>query len=199
MEAQDRLTTVKEEYDQLRHLMGELTSRREEIAPDVARAAQMRAILDSIEGDRRLLYWLRRAECERTIAAIAAELEAAASLREGAIFWSRFWKGAGGALELKLTHAAQAHRQQSWELEQCRSRFDSLIKSGYASAANLRGSKARLQEAKAEQAEAKERYAKLLEEQKNPLKRIKMRAKSFKRPNWPRRRSRKMERIQRKA
>ena len=151
MEAQDRLATVKEEYDQLRHLMGELSSRREEIAPDVARAAQMRAIMDSIEGDRRLLYWLRRAECERTIAGIEAELEAAASLREGAIFWSRYWKSANGAIELKLTHAAQAHRQQSWELEQCRNRFDSLIKSGYASAANLRGSKARLQEARAEQ------------------------------------------------
>ena len=169
MEAQDRLATVKEEYDQLRHLMGELSSRREEIAPDVARAAQMRAIMVSIEGDRRLLYWLRRAECERTIAGIEAEHEAAASLREGAIFWSRYWKSANGAIELKLTHAAQAHRQQSWELEQCRNRFDSLIKSGYASAANLRGSKARLQEARAEQTEAKARYEKLLEEQKKSL------------------------------
>ncbi|MDO5115920.1 MAG: chromosome segregation protein SMC [Synergistaceae bacterium] len=166
MEAQERLKTVMEEYDQLRHLMGELSSRREEIAPEAARAQQMRVILDSIEKDRRLLYWLRRADCESALARIAEELAAAASLREGRAFWSRFWKSAGDAAEQRLTQAAQSNRQQSWELEQSRSRFDGLIKSGYASAANLRASKARLSEARADCEAAKEHYAKLLEEQK---------------------------------
>ena len=60
-EASDRLITVKEEYDQLRNIMAELAARRDEIAPEVKRAAQLREILDSIEEERKLLYWLRRA------------------------------------------------------------------------------------------------------------------------------------------
>ena len=87
MDSQNRLDTVRTDYDQLRHLMGELSSRREEIAPDVARAAEMREILDSIEGDRKLLYWLRRASCESVIEQITQEIEAAAAMREGRGFF----------------------------------------------------------------------------------------------------------------
>ena len=169
MEAQDRLETVKGEHDQLRNLMGELSQRREEIAPDVERAAQMQAILDGMEEYRRLLYWLRRAECERTIAAAAAELEASESLREGVMFWARFWKSADSTIELRIADAARAHSRQSQELEQCRNRFDSLIKSGYASAANLRTAQARLKGARAEAEEASARRAEILEEQKKIL------------------------------
>lgn len=166
MEAQERLATVEEESGQLRHLMGELFSRREEIAPEVGRAVEMRAILDGIEGDRKLLYWLRRAECERVAAALSVELEAASALREGSLFWSGFWKKAGSAIEAEISRAAQAHGRQTWELEQCRSRFDGLMKSGYASATSLRGAKARIAEGREERAEAKERHEKLLAEQK---------------------------------
>lgn len=169
MDAQSRLETVMQEHSQLRKLMGELSARRDEIAPEVERAAQVRAVLDNIESDRRNLYWLRRAGCEAVIAAITEDLEAAASMREGTIFWSRFWKGAGIRIEDKLSHAALANQQQRWELEQSRSRFDALTKSGYASAANFRSAKARLEAAKIEHAESKEQYARLLEEQKKTL------------------------------
>ncbi len=169
MDAQNRLETVRGDYDQLRNLMGELSSRRAEIAPEVERAAQMRAILDEIDGDRRKLYWLRRAGCEASAARIAEELEAAASMREGSIFWARFWKGTGTRAEDKLSQASREHSQQKYELEQIRARFDALIKSGYASAASLRSAKTRLAEARLEYESSKEHYSKLLEEQKKSM------------------------------
>ncbi|MEG1823740.1 MAG: chromosome segregation protein SMC [Cloacibacillus sp.] len=169
MDSQNRLQTVKEEYDQLRHLMGELSARREEIAPEAARAAQMRAILDSIEDDRKMLYWLRRASCEQALASIVREIEAANALCEGTIFWSRFWKSAAQEIERRIGQAAQQHQQQSWELEQCRNRFASLTKSGYSSAATLRGANARLIEAGKENAETKKHYEELLADQKKGL------------------------------
>ena len=169
MDSQNRLDTVRTDYDQLRHLMGELSSRREEIAPDVARAAEMREILDSIEGDRKLLYWLRRASCESVIEQITQEIEAAAAMREGAVFWSRFWKSALAETERRLSQSAQRNQQQTWELEQCRSRFDSLVKSGYASAASLRNARARTSEASKELEETKKRHDTVLAEQKKSI------------------------------
>ncbi|MBP9976018.1 MAG: AAA family ATPase [Synergistaceae bacterium] len=56
MDASDRLVTVKEEYEQLRNVMAELQARREEIAPEVRRASELREILDKIEEERKLLY-----------------------------------------------------------------------------------------------------------------------------------------------
>ena len=40
MDAQNRLETVRGDYDQLRNLMGELSARRAEIAPEVAQAVR---------------------------------------------------------------------------------------------------------------------------------------------------------------
>ncbi|MBQ9881590.1 MAG: chromosome segregation protein SMC, partial [Synergistes sp.] len=167
MDAQDRLASVEEESEQLRHLMGELFARRNEIAPEVERASQLRAILDGMEEDRKMLYWLRRAECERVIRSLSEELEKASSTHEGASFWSSFWKKAESAAAAEIDRASQAHSRQTWELEQCRNRFDSLMKSGYAAAAGLRSAMMRITEGKEETAEAGERYEKLLAEQKS--------------------------------
>ncbi len=168
-DAQNRLETVRGDYDRLRNLMGELSSRRAEIAPEVERAVVMRSILDSMDEDRRMLYWLRRFGCEKTIARIAAELGAAQSAREGAIFWARFWRSAASRAEDRISQASREHSQQKYELEQCRLRFDALIKSGYASAAGLRGAKTRLAEAREEYESVRGEYSKLLEEQKKSI------------------------------
>ena len=53
MEASDRLAIVKEEHEKLRNLMAELNVRREEIAPEVKKAAKLREILDNIEEKRK--------------------------------------------------------------------------------------------------------------------------------------------------
>ena len=100
---------------------------------------------------------------------LSRELEAALAQREGSVFWARFWKSAGVRAEDKVSQASREHSQQKYELEQSRARFDALIKSGYASAANLRGAKARLAEAREEYESSKEHYSELLEEQKKSI------------------------------
>ena len=164
-EASDRLITVKEEYDQLRNIMAELAARRDEIAPEVKRAAQLREILDSIEEERKLLYWLRRAGAENTIETLAAKAAAMYAKRENLMFFLSLWKNALDKTEAQISKSAQTRQQQTWELEQCRSRFDSLTKSGFTSASSLRSSSARLAQAKEERIKAKEHLDKLISEQ----------------------------------
>ena len=165
MDAANRLDTVKEEYDQLRNVMAELTARREEIGPEVKRASQIRGILDSIEDDRKLLYWLRRARSEKALEKIAAEIESSAEVKQRLAFWLSLWKRGFEALESKLAQAARARQQQTWDLEQCRDRFENLTKSGFASAASLRTAKARLAQVQDERARAGKHIQTLLEEQ----------------------------------
>lgn len=74
-EAANRLVTVKDEYEQLRNIMAEFTSRREEIAPEVKRAAQLREILNTLEDERKLLYWLRRAGAEQALEKTIKEID----------------------------------------------------------------------------------------------------------------------------
>lgn len=164
-DASDRLLTVKEEYDQLRNIMAELGVRRDEIAPEVKRAAQLREILDSIEEERKLLYWLRRAGAENAIESLTAEAAALYAKRSNITWFLSLWKNALQNTENEISKSAQARQQQTWELEQCRSRFDALTKSGFASAAALRSSNARLAQAKEDRTKAKEHLEKLLKEQ----------------------------------
>lgn len=163
-EAADRLGTVKEEYEQLRNLMAELTHRREEIGPEVKRATQLREILDTLEDERKLLYWLRRAAAAESLTGILAEIEAAELQKKTMTRWSRFWKHAIESCEAELEKFGQSRRQQTWELEQCKNSYDTLIKSGYASANALMTAGARLTQARAEREVAQKRREALIAE-----------------------------------
>ena len=165
MEASDRLVTVKEEYEQLRNIMAELNLRREEIAPEVKRAAQLREILDSIEEERKLLYWLRRCRAEQAILSLQSEIDRAYADRSSLDFFLNIWKKGLENTENELAKSAQTRQQQTWELEQCRNRYDSLTKSGLSSASTLRSSNARLIQAKDERNRAKTHLDALLQEQ----------------------------------
>lgn len=165
-EASDRLGTVKEEYEQLRNLTAEFSARREEIAPEVKRAAQLREILDTLEDERKLLYWLRRARSIEALERILLEIEEAARQRQSLTRWSRLWQHGIDIAESELAKVAQSRQNQTWELEQCKNSYDTLTRSGYASANSLMTSNGRLTQAKAERDSAKERYEKLVDEQK---------------------------------
>ncbi len=69
-------------------------------------------------------------------------------------------------LENDLVLLSREKQQQTWELEQSKKSYDGLIKSGYASASNLKASKERLDQAAEERRKAKEHMEVLLEEQK---------------------------------
>ncbi len=166
MDASDRLATVREEYEQLRNVMSELQARREEIAPEVIRASELRDILDKIEEERKLLYWLRRRRSETVLEETVKDLEGIRVDQAGVIGWSSRWEKALKKLENDLAAMSSEKQQQTWELEQSKRNFDSLIKSGYASASNLKASKDRLDQAADERRKAKEHADALLEEQK---------------------------------
>ena len=166
MEASERLVTVKEEYDHLRNVMAELTARREEIAPEVVRAAQLREILDTIEEDRKLLYWLRRSRAETALDVAAEEIEIAAAAQGALELWSNLWKNNMKNLENALAKVVQERQQQTWELEQCRTRSDSLAKSGYASASALMAANARIAHAREEKIKVEVHIEALLKDQK---------------------------------
>ena len=166
MDASDRLVTVKEEYEQLRNVMAELQARREEIAPEVRRASELREILDKIEEERKLLYWLRRHRSELLIAEIDGSLEEFKNEQSVVLGWSDLWKKALEQLEKDLVLLSREKQQQTWELEQSKKSYDGLIKSGYASASNLKASKERLDQAAEERRKAKEHMEVLMEEQK---------------------------------
>ncbi|MDD3673641.1 MAG: chromosome segregation SMC family protein, partial [Synergistaceae bacterium] len=166
MDASDRLVTVKEEYEQLRNVMAELQARREEIAPEVRRASELREILDKIEDERKLLYWLRRNRSELLIVELDESLEEYKKEQSVVLGWSDLWKKALTKLENDLVLLSREKQQQTWELEQSKKSYDGLIKSGYASASNLKASKERLDQAAEERRKAKEHMEVLLEEQK---------------------------------
>lgn len=166
MEASERLATVKEEHEQLRNFMAELAARRDEIAPEVKRAAQLREILDGIEEDRKLLYWLRRSKSEKALAAVREALLKAAGEQEDVARWPVIWKLGAESVDAALAKAAQERRQQAWELEQCRASYDGHIKSGYASASGLMSANARLAQAQNERKNAREHLDALLADQK---------------------------------
>lgn len=166
MDASERLVTVKEEYEQLRNVMAELQARRGEIGPEVRRASELRDILDKIEEERKLLYWLRRNRSELLITEIDESLEEYKKEQSAVLGWSDLWKKALEELEKDLALLSREKQQQTWELEQSKKSFDGLIKSGYASASNLRASKERFDQAAKERSKAKEHMEALMEEQK---------------------------------
>ncbi len=165
MEASDRLAIVKEEHEKLRNLMAELNVRREEIAPEVKKAAKLREILDNIEEKRKLLYWLRRASSEKSIEDIEADIARSYEEHKNLIFFTKAWAKALTESEEALAESLRSKEQQSWELEQCKKRYDGLAKSGFASGTNLRNAKARMAQAEEERERAKEHLNKLSEEQ----------------------------------
>ncbi len=162
MDASERLVIVKEEYDRLRNVMAELLARREEIAPEVKRASELRAILDSIEEDRKLLYWLRRKGTENLLVSLEKELEAVVSEKYRTAVWSSRWRAALDGLENQLLLLSREKQHQTWELEQGKKSYEGLIRSGYASASNLKASKERLVQASEERGRSKTRIEELV-------------------------------------
>lgn len=165
-EVSSRLDVVREEYEKLRNLMSELTMRREEIEPDVKKAAQLREILDAIEEERQLLYWLRRAEAEADLAKYEKEIAAIYETHNGIVAFRNIWEKANISIENELDESSHIREQQIYEMEQCKNRYDNFVKSGYASSTILRSSSARLEQAENDLVYSRKRLERLLGEQK---------------------------------
>ena len=112
------------------------------------------------------MYWLRRRRAEIRIKETEEILESVKEEQSAVLWWSSLWGKALEEIEKNIALLSRERQQQTWELEQSKRNFDSLIKAGYASASNLKASKERLDQASEELRKAKEHAEALIEEQK---------------------------------
>lgn len=165
MEASDRLVTVKGEYERLHGITLELRSRKDEIAPEVKRAFEMRLIVSAMSEDRKLLYWLRRASLEDIAQSLEDEAYSLSEKKRSLSAWAMMWKKLFDSEESELATFGTKRQSQTRELEQIKSQYETLAKSGVANAVSFRSISSRITQAKEERRKAKERFDSLLDEQ----------------------------------
>jgi len=102
-EAVERLEKAEEELLRLSTLLLELSARREEIAPMVEKADKARGILETLEAQRRLFYWLRRERAETGIETLAERRALLEREQATHAFWSVGWKRKKEMLEESVT------------------------------------------------------------------------------------------------
>ncbi|MDO9508139.1 MAG: chromosome segregation SMC family protein [Thermovirgaceae bacterium] len=93
-EANQRLDAASLEMQRLMTLRSELQIRKETIADSVIRARQAKAIMDVLERERSLLYWIRRARAEAIHDAIRQEIVLIEDRRGTARLWASGWRRA---------------------------------------------------------------------------------------------------------
>lgn len=93
-EACQRLDSASSEMQRLMTLRSELQTRKDAIADTVVRARQAKSIIDVLESERSLLYWIRRARAEAVLEDLRQEISLLEDLGSSAGFWASGWKRA---------------------------------------------------------------------------------------------------------
>jgi chromosome segregation protein len=143
-DASERLREAGEEYNRLRIHLAELSARRSEIAPEVERASAAREMLDLLEGDRRLLYWARRAACERAIAVASGERDALVEALRRRELWRGLWERDLAFLEGNIAELSQTRQAQVRELEIAKTSLSNSSRTAYGYGAALTSVRRRL-------------------------------------------------------
>ena len=160
-EAAERLAEARAEYDRLRTFSAELASRRAEIAPEVERAAAAREILDALEDERKLLYWVRRARNDRAMANLRADMEALSgelALREA---WGRRWERSLAYLDGSLSQLSATRQNQVRELEEAKASLANFTRTAYGYGATLKNEARRASQIALDRAELTENVERL--------------------------------------
>ncbi len=163
-EASERLGEAREEYERLRTFSAELSARKEEIAPEVARAAVAREILDALEEERKLLYWVRRARNDHAIAKTregSEELTHELAVRER---WGRRWERSLAFLEGSLAELSQTRQNQVRELDEAKASLSNFTRTAYGYGAALKNATRRASQIAEERADLTDKLEKLREE-----------------------------------
>ncbi|MDL2263459.1 chromosome segregation protein SMC [Synergistaceae bacterium OttesenSCG-928-I11] len=142
-DAADRLAEAREEYDRLRTFSAELSSRRAEIAPQVERAEAARAVLDALEEERRLLYWVRRARNECALREVDIEKKRIASLVQRKEIWRYRWERALAFLEGNISELSQTRQNQIRELDEAKSALSNFTRTAYTYGSTLSNARRR--------------------------------------------------------
>lgn len=93
-EACQRLDAASSEMQRLMTLRSELQARKDVIADTVVKARQAKAIIDVLERERSLLYWIRRARAEAVLDDLRQEIGLLEDLEASAAFWANGWRRA---------------------------------------------------------------------------------------------------------
>ena len=143
-DAAERLKEAGEEYNRLRIFLADLSARRSEIAPEAERASAAREILDLLDQDRKLLYWTRRAACERTLVSASGErdaLERALRRRER---WRGLWERDLAFLEGNIAELSQTSQTQVRELDAAKANLSNFTRTAYGHGTALASARRRL-------------------------------------------------------
>jgi chromosome segregation protein len=112
-EAVDRLKRAEEELLRLATLLSELCARRDEIAPMVEKASKAKAVLMTLEDQRRVFYWLRRERSESALESLRDRCSLLDREQATHAFWSEGWTRRRDLLERSLAIVQN-------EMESCR-------------------------------------------------------------------------------
>ncbi|GHV50572.1 chromosome partition protein Smc [Synergistales bacterium] len=160
-EASKRLGDAKEEYARLRTFSAELSARRDEIAPAAAKAAEAQKLLDSLEEERKLLYWSRRAKNEQSVILLREGISELTKELRSREEWKRLWERATAFLDGNMSELSQTKQNQIRDLDDAKSSLSSLTKTAYGYGASLVSSKRRAAQINEERAALSEKIEKL--------------------------------------
>lgn len=153
VEASERLSETKEEYDRLRTFSAELSTRREEIAPLVGKASTAREILDALEDERKLLYWIRRARSEVSISETEREKDRLQSLLGVYELWNGRWERSLLSLDSGLAELSQTRQNQVRELDEAKNSIANFTRTAYGYGTSLSSALRRADQIAEERAE----------------------------------------------
>lgn len=136
-EASERLLEAREEYGRLRTFSAELATRREEIAPLVAKATEAREILDTLEEDRRLFYWVRRARCEFSIEEADIRKSTLSLRMKEKASWQNMWEASLASLDGRISELSGSRKNRLRELDDTKSTLANLTKTAYGFGTSL--------------------------------------------------------------
>jgi chromosome segregation protein len=143
-EASDRLSEAREEYGRLRNFSAELSARRDEIAPAVARAEAARKILDALEEERRTLYWVRRTQNERLTAEAEDEVKRLSNDLRVKELWRARWEKSLAFVEGSLAEMSATRRSQIREIDDAKNSLANFTRTAYGYGASFTSAKKRL-------------------------------------------------------
>jgi chromosome segregation protein len=143
-EASDRLAEAREEYGRLRGFSAELSARKDEIAPAVSKATAAREIMDSLEEERRALYWIRRARNESFAVDMEAELKRLSGELRLKEAWRSRWERSLSFADGALAELSETRRNQVRELDEAKNSLASFTKTAYGYGASFSSARKRL-------------------------------------------------------
>lgn len=137
-ETADKLKSAEGEMQRIQTLINELNSRRDEIAPEVAVAVEAQGILDNLENLRRDYYFSKRRGLEKKISDLDVQLAISQERDDALKNWARIWQDAVSSIEERHGRMVDEEQKLLSRERELNEKKDSILRSCYAAANNIR-------------------------------------------------------------